>query len=345
MADPEPERLSNPNNNDNSYIEKEKVAFFSKPRIFFDIKDSGPFIIYIESKLGDPNIGRFSHLKIAREIGILNLEGIINIKNKGINRIAVEFNNYKKANDLLNNKEINDNLKVSLYIPPVIQCYNCLRYGHTAKTCKGKDKCFTCGKDKHDIDKESVPQLSRIRTTKKSSQQWQYKNLSFIDASQLFPRVLPDRSEEPNIIASNFPSLQQKTFNSIDKDNRVLPSQRRTYSQITSQPTKKRLVQEGYNSQAHNECLHSPNSRPNKESNLDADLRKTNPSPLCALKNFPPPDSEYNNSDTLFETNLNLFIENYLFSKEGLELKNRIFNKIINHIEYMDSDDKDNNDK
>ncbi|KAL1505341.1 hypothetical protein ABEB36_004930 [Hypothenemus hampei] len=126
MADPEPERLSNPNNNDNSYIEKEKVAFFSKPRIFFDIKDSGPFIIYIESKLGDPNIGRFSHLKIAREIGILNLEGIINIKNKGINRIAVEFNNYKKANDLLNNKEINDKYKV--FIPSnIISCKGIIR--------------------------------------------------------------------------------------------------------------------------------------------------------------------------------------------------------------------------
>ncbi|KAL1490538.1 hypothetical protein ABEB36_004929 [Hypothenemus hampei] len=199
------------------------------------------------------------------------------------------------------------------------------------------------------------PRIKSVKNTndKKIKSAMAIQNLSFIDASQLFPRVLPDRSEEPNIIASNFPSLQQKTFNSIDKDNRVLPSQRRTYSQITSQPTKKRLVQEGYNSQAHNECLHSPNSRPNKESNLDADLvpnntspiEKTNPSPLCALKNFPPPDSEYNNSDTLFETNLNLFIENYLFSKEGLELKNRIFNKIINHIEYMDSDDKDNNDK
>ncbi|KAL1490269.1 hypothetical protein ABEB36_012992 [Hypothenemus hampei] len=341
MADPEPERLSNPNNNDNSYIEKEKVAFFSKPRIFFDIKDSGPFIIYIESKLGDPNIGRFSHLKIAREIGILNLEGIINIKNKGINRIAVEFNNYKKANDLLNNKEINDKYKV--FIPSnIISCKGIIRQIDLELSEE-----HLLEKIKSDIKIINVKRLNRKSSMMgklSSSQRYPYtfhqsfsviivyvtdtqpkhsamaiQNLSFIDASQLFPRVLPDRSEEPNIIASNFPSLQQKTFNSIDKDNRVLPSQR----------------------------------RPNKESNLDADLvpnntspiEKTNPSPLCALKNFPPPDSEYNNSDTLFETNLNLFIENYLFSKEGLELKNRIFNKIINHIEYMDSDDKDNNDK
>ncbi|KAL1501129.1 hypothetical protein ABEB36_006514 [Hypothenemus hampei] len=193
------------------------------------------------------------------------------------------------------------------------------------------------------------PRIKSVKNTndKKIKSAMAIQNLSFIDASQLFPRVLPDRSEEPNIIASNFPSLQQKTFNSIDKDNRVLPSQRRL--EHFTENLKKDIFTNYFTT---NQKTFS-SRRPNKESNLDADLvpnntspiEKTNPSPLCALKNFPPPDSEYNNSDTLFETNLNLFIENYLFSKEGLELKNRIFNKIINHIEYMDSDDKDNNDK
>lgn len=34
---------------------------------------------------------------------------------------------------------------VDPYILPVTQCYSCLRYGHTAKNCKGRKVCKTCG--------------------------------------------------------------------------------------------------------------------------------------------------------------------------------------------------------
>lgn len=32
-------------------------------------------------------------------------------------------------------------------IQKVIQCYNCLRYGHISKQCKGKTRCSKCGED------------------------------------------------------------------------------------------------------------------------------------------------------------------------------------------------------
>lgn len=35
--------------------------------------------------------------------------------------------------------------EVNCYYSPVVQCYNCLRYGHTAKQCKSERKCQTCG--------------------------------------------------------------------------------------------------------------------------------------------------------------------------------------------------------
>lgn len=35
--------------------------------------------------------------------------------------------------------------EVQLYIPPVIQCYKCLRYGHVKNQCRGSYRCITCG--------------------------------------------------------------------------------------------------------------------------------------------------------------------------------------------------------
>lgn len=33
------------------------------------------------------------------------------------------------------------------YVPMPMRCYNCQRFGHTAKTCKGKRRCARCGED------------------------------------------------------------------------------------------------------------------------------------------------------------------------------------------------------
>lgn len=36
---------------------------------------------------------------------------------------------------------------VKSYIFPVVQCFKCLRYGHTKNQCSGKERCKRCGKD------------------------------------------------------------------------------------------------------------------------------------------------------------------------------------------------------
>lgn len=42
--------------------------------------------------------------------------------------------------------------KVEAFIPRVLQCSKCLRYGHPVKSCKSKKaRCNTCGGDDHDI--------------------------------------------------------------------------------------------------------------------------------------------------------------------------------------------------
>lgn len=51
-----------------------------------------------------------------------------------------------EGNVLPNNIRINlTNFPVEPYIHPVVQCYNCLRYGHTSKLCKSKaQRCQKC---------------------------------------------------------------------------------------------------------------------------------------------------------------------------------------------------------
>lgn len=40
---------------------------------------------------------------------------------------------------------------VETYVSPVMQCFNCLRYGHSSKLCRGKKRCRVCGGE-HDGD-------------------------------------------------------------------------------------------------------------------------------------------------------------------------------------------------
>ena len=41
-------------------------------------------------------------------------------------------------------------VKVSLFIPNPMWCYNCNKFGHTSQCCKVAPKCQWCGKDKHE---------------------------------------------------------------------------------------------------------------------------------------------------------------------------------------------------
>lgn len=84
---------------------------------FYSPCDRGPFVVFIEStESSGNNIGRFNDLKIAKEIFQLKLTNIKKILNKGSNRISVEFDNYKSANEFIVNPYL---IKkgYSIYIP------------------------------------------------------------------------------------------------------------------------------------------------------------------------------------------------------------------------------------
>ena len=41
-------------------------------------------------------------------------------------------------------------VKVALFVPNPMRCFNCNKFGHTSQRCKVAAKCPDCGKDKHE---------------------------------------------------------------------------------------------------------------------------------------------------------------------------------------------------
>ena len=41
-------------------------------------------------------------------------------------------------------------LKVALFVPNLMRCFNCNKFGQTYQCCKVAVKCQWCGKDKHE---------------------------------------------------------------------------------------------------------------------------------------------------------------------------------------------------
>ncbi|KAH1021887.1 hypothetical protein HUJ04_011371 [Dendroctonus ponderosae] len=265
----------------------------------YSTTDKGPFIVCIESteKSGN-NIGRFNDLKIAKDIFNLKLDNIKYIKNKGLNRLSIEFTDHKSANEFIDNSFLKGKgysmLKKNVlpYVAPVTQCFNCLLYGHTQKLCKNKKKkCFNCGEEdthsnttneqsityscmtkcihcksrEHRSSSKTCPEFNRQRDIKRLIA---YENITFFDANRLCPKPLS--TEEHILHPQDFPNLPFRSTNHIET-NVITPAQRRStnftengkqnFSQVLAANNNQKQTPKGFDRVAHNEALFFPNSR------------------------------------------------------------------------------------
>lgn len=111
---------------------------------------------------------------------------------------------------------------VEKYIPPVVQCFNCFLYGHTATQCKGKTKCRRCGKPHvgdcteittcvhcHSTDHSSIskkcPVYEKQRKIKVAMSDY---NISFKEAEKCvsFPSFATITKKNPYLVLNNIPS-------------------------------------------------------------------------------------------------------------------------------------------
>uniref|UniRef100_A0A8D8X4B6 Gag-like protein n=2 Tax=Cacopsylla melanoneura TaxID=428564 RepID=A0A8D8X4B6_9HEMI len=94
-------------------------------------------------------------------------------------------------------------LRCEPFVPPVIQCFSCSRYNHTAAQCKGKKICRVCGskdeshtcslkemcincKGEHKADDKECPEKKRQKAIKYIMA---YQNLTFMEAAIQMPKL------------------------------------------------------------------------------------------------------------------------------------------------------------
>ena len=101
-------------------------------------------------------------------------------------------------------KEITVKVKVALFVPKPMRCFNCNKFGHTSQRCKVAPKCTGCGKDKHEGQCEGPRLCSNCNGPHVSSAKdcpvWQKeeiqrvrveKRISFPEARQLVEAKMP----------------------------------------------------------------------------------------------------------------------------------------------------------
>ena len=96
-------------------------------------------------------------------------------------------------------------VKVALFVPNPMRCFNCNKFGHTSQRCKVAEKCPGCGKDKHEGRCEGPKLCSNCNGPHASSANdypvWQKekeiqrvrveKNIIFPEARQLVEARMP----------------------------------------------------------------------------------------------------------------------------------------------------------
>ena len=96
-------------------------------------------------------------------------------------------------------------VKVALFVPNPMRCFNCNQFGHTSQRCKVAAKCTDCGKDKHEGQCEGPKVCSNCNGPRASSAKdcpvWQKekeiqrirveKRISFPEARHLAEAKMP----------------------------------------------------------------------------------------------------------------------------------------------------------
>ncbi|KAK9876452.1 hypothetical protein WA026_012766 [Henosepilachna vigintioctopunctata] len=139
-------------------------------------------------------------------------------------------------------------LEVVQYVSPVIQCFNCLLYGHTAKLCRGKKRCNNCG-DEHEEENciRETPQCFYCKKDHKATnrvcnefanqklikEMMAVHKYTYYEASLLIKKKNTNNSQVITNDNYNFPQLP-KTDIKIINNNLPPTITQQTYAQQTA---------------------------------------------------------------------------------------------------------------
>ena len=137
----------------------------------------------------------------------LQAQGVVEV-----HRVTVKRDTEKVPTDTLfltfNTPDLPEEITVSylkaLFVPNLMHCFNCDKYGHTSQRCKVAAKCPGCGKDKDEGQCEGPKLCSNCNGPHTSSAKdcpvWQKeeiqhvsieKHISFPEARQLVEAKMP----------------------------------------------------------------------------------------------------------------------------------------------------------
>lgn len=172
---------------------------------------------------------------------------------------------------------------VNLYIGPVVQCHNCLRYGHTKPNCHSNNKrcrncggnhdegvcpnklnpkCVFCSGDHVSTDR-SCPEHNRQRQINKIIA---LENISYFEAVKMVPKIYdenlnvphPSSTSSQDLRPQGFPRLPSKNnkndSNIISVSNRrlILPSKPSSTTSYSSILKRKKIIQtQSYDRDSH----------------------------------------------------------------------------------------------
>lgn len=226
-------------------------------------------------------------------------------------------------------------MDVQVYVLPVLRCYNCLRFGHTAKLCKSKIRCPLCTeehtkgectstkpicvhcKGHHSALDPNCPELKRQQRIKHIMAT---ERLSFAEAASLIPKLAaPNNSSnnsDPKSTDINnlrtpqiFPALTP-TLSDINVSNNIA-STSSSYSRVISANKKRKQnipsQSVGYDKVAHNNLLNFPNGQlPKSLPRADTSLKNINQNDLSTLQNLV---ANYPNSETILNLMYSILLQ------------------------------------
>lgn len=166
---------------------------------------------------------------------------------------------------------------VFVYIPPVIYCRKCQRYGHSQAQCRGKGRCAGClgehnteeckttssdaesqcphCKTKHSLFSRECPEYIR---QKKIKEVMVLENISFFEANKKVRKTyLVNPQEFPSLKKPSNPLPVVDTISVTDRRQHTgyAPTLNYAAAASNSQNKRKSLESPGYDRMAHKQCL------------------------------------------------------------------------------------------
>ena len=105
--------------------------------------------------------------------------------------------------------------EIEPFIYPVIQCLNCLRYGHVLQNCKGKERCKKCGESHVDSNNTTDCQTKCIYC-----QSYDHSSLSKNCSEYLQQKKIKEAMANHNISFNEAKQLQNNSSYKIATQNR-----------------------------------------------------------------------------------------------------------------------------